>query len=448
LEEREARIYTPDLEMQIDRQTWRTLRWAIVAALFVISVINYLDRQSLSLLAPAIQKQLSLNDESYAHIVAAFMVAYTISYLIAGRITDWLGAGKSLLLFVVWWSLAEMLPPFARGARSLALARFTLGLGEGGNYVAAPKAIGQWFEPEERAMAIGIYTAGATIGATLAPILVATLSSRFGWPVVFFATGVAGLLWILPWIYLYRRMDRLTAARSKSADVHELSTEASTEDAVSENIWGQILRKRTTWYLLVARFLTDPVWYFYLFWYPKYMVQVRHLTVARVGYIIWAVYLAADIGTLIGGYLSGRLIRKGRRPLPARRTVMTFAACVMPVGILVPLLPSITQAVSVAGVIAFAHMAWLVTLTALLVDQYPSGQIGTAMGLVAAGSGLGGILSTELIGWAVTTSGYTPVFCVISLLHIVALLFLWKIREPRGLTDSANLPGPTLAVAL
>jgi len=405
--------------------TWKAVRWGIVALLFVITVINYLDRQSLSLLAPTIQKQLKMNDESYAHIVTAFLVAYTIAYVLAGRITDWLGTRKSMVLFVTWWSISEMIPPFARTARMLGFGRFMLGLGEAGNYVVAPKAISERFGPAERGTAIGIYTAGATIGATLAPLLVASLSSRYGWPSVFFVTGGIGLLWIPPWLLLYKRATGIPR-------MNEEPLQRISESAEKRSVWAAVFRRRTTWYLLIARFLTDPVWYFYLFWYPKYMVQARQLTVTRVGYIIWTVYLAADVGTLVGGYLSGRLIRKGAAPLSARRKVMTFAACVMPLGPLAALLPSITPAVSIAALIAFTHMAWLVTLSALLVDEYPTSQVATAAGLVAAGSGLGGILSTELIGWVVMHSGYIPVFMAMGVLHLAALFFLWKIREFRA----------------
>ncbi len=410
-------------------QTWTALRIAVVAALFVITVINYLDRQSLSLLAPVIQKQLSLADRDYAHIVTAFLVAYTAAYLFAGWLTDKLGAGKSMVLFVVWWSLAEMVPPFARSGRSLGAGRFLLGLGEAGNYVAAPKAIGQWFAPEDRALAIGIYTAGATIGATLAPLLVASLSVQYGWRSVFFVTGLAGLLWTAPWILLYRRM----AAAAPATTAAEARTAGT---------WKSVLRRHTTWCLLIARFLTDPVWYFFLFWYPKYMMDVRHLTVLRSGHVLWIVYLAADIGTLLGGYLSGGLIRRGATPLIARRRIMTVAACLTPLGPLAAMLPSIAGSISIAALVSFAHMAWLVTLTALIVDEFPAAQVGTAAGLIAAGSGLGGILSTELIGWAVTHSGYLSVFFVMSVLHLFALFFLWQIREAKD-NSSSELPYAT-----
>ncbi len=414
-------------------------RWVLVTALFFITVINYVDRQSLSLLAPWMQRQMSLSDRAYGHIVTVFLLAYTLSYLLAGYITDRLGSRRSMTLFVVWWSLAEMLPPFARSGLSLGASRFLLGFGEAGNYVAAPKAITEHFGPANRALAIGIYTAGATMGAAIAPPLVSQVSSRFGWPMVFFVTGLAGLVWVLPWLWIHRRLGQQPPDSLPSTE----DPIARASHTASSGGWSPILRQPQTWWLLVARFLTDPVWYFYLFWYPKYLQQSRHLSLSQTGHSAWVVYLAADVGTILGGWIALPLIRAGMQTPAVRRGVMTVAASAMLLSPLIVVVSSIRPMLGIASVIVFAHMAWLVTLTATILDRYPSSVVGVATGIIAAGSGLGGMLSSEIISAIVMHSGYTPLFWGMSLLHPLALLFYWQLKPLRPVKAANSLFQPS-----
>ena len=287
-----------------------------------------------------------------------------------------------------------------------------MGFGEAGVWVVGPKAVSELFAAEDRALAIGIYTAGATLGATIAPPLIASLSNAFGWRSVFLITGLAGLCWVAPWLFLYRtpsRPHRAAAAKMQPA-------------------WRVILQNRNLWLLLFARMMTDPVWYFYLFWYPKYLNDGRHLSLGQVGHTVWIVYFAADLGTVLGGWISGRAIRAGVQTLRARRLVMTAAALLLPLSPLVYFLPSLSAGLIIAGIIAFAHMTWMITMAAALVDLFPSNQIATAFGFVAAGSGLGGLLSTEIIAHSVTSAGFMPVFLAMGCLHPLAIFLIWKLR--------------------
>ncbi len=268
-------------------------RWWIVALLFAATVLNYIDRQSLSILATTIQHAFQINDVGYGHVVTAFLLAYTFAYAITGRVTDRLGARWSMALFILWWSLAEMLPPLVHGGVSLGVSRFLLGLGEAGIWVVAPKVIGELFAPRSRALAIGIYTAGGTLGAALAPPTISAISQGFGWPMVFFASGLLGLLWLIPWLMFTGKMRLAGPALSQTGAAR----------------WFGLLRIRNLWLLLLARFLTDPVWYFFLFWFPKYLEDVRHVPFVRVGHVVWVVYLAADLGTIAGGLLSWIFLR-------------------------------------------------------------------------------------------------------------------------------------------
>jgi ACS family hexuronate transporter-like MFS transporter len=406
------------------------LRWWITGLLFLSTVINYMDRQNLSILARTIQNDLRISDIEYSHVVKAFLVAYTLAYLFAGRLTDALGTRVSMAVFIVWWSIADMLTSLSRGVVSLGFFRFLLGIGEPGNYTAAPKAVSEWFPAKERGLVVGIYTAGATLGATIAPPLIAYLASQFHWRSVFLFTGSLGLLWVIPWLWLYRKPEdhpRLTSEERKLILDREHAAEES-EALPAEGRWSYILKRRTTWLLIFGRMLTDPVWYFYLFWFPKYLTDARHLSLAEVGRIAWIVYLAADIGCILGGYLSGVLIRRGVAPAKSRIWVMGLAAVLLPLSPLINIVESPLAAVMIAGVAAFAHLSWQISLSTMIVDLYPKALVGTVFGIVAAGSGLGGILSTELVGRAVSGYSYAPIFIVMGFLHPIAYLMIRSIR--------------------
>jgi MFS transporter, ACS family, hexuronate transporter len=399
------------------------LRWWIAALLFFSTVINYMDRQNLSILARTIQNDLQISDLEYSYVVQAFLLAYTLSYIFAGRITDRLGTRASMALFVVWWSLADMMTSLARSAWSLAGFRFLLGVGEPGNYTAAPKAVSEWFPAKERGLVIGIYTAGATLGATIAPPVIAWLASQHGWRPVFLFTGSLGLIWVIPWLWLYRRPEEHPRVTQSE---REYVCAAGPADALErvEHPWRSVLGRKETWLLMLARLITDPVWYFYLFWFPKYLNDARHLSLMEVGRIAWVVYLAADIGCIASGLLGGVLIKRGIAPVASRLWMMGGAALIPPLSPLVAFVPSAEVAVMIAALAAFGHLTWQVTLGALVVDLYPKPVVGTVFGLVAAGSGLGGMLSSNLVGQVVSAISYTPIFVVMGFLHPLAWLML------------------------
>jgi MFS transporter, ACS family, aldohexuronate transporter len=406
------------------------LRWWITGMLFVSTVINYVDRQTLSILARTIQDDLGMSDLDYSYVVQAFLLAYTVMFLFAGRVTDWLGARFSLAVFITWWSLANMASALSRSPFALGVNRFLLGVGEPGNYTAATKAVSEWFPPKERGLVIGIYTAGATVGATIAPPLIALMTRAHGWRGTFVLTGALGLLWVIPWLWLYRRPQRHPRITDEERAL-TVSLHAPQSSDIKTTEWGRwrgLLSLRETWLLLASRILTDPVWYFYLFWFPKYLSDARRLTLTEVGMIAWIVYLAADAGSILGGWASGALIKRGMSPIRSRLRVMTIAACLLPLSPLVAISSSLGFALAIASIAALAHLAWQVTLGALIVDIYPQRSVATAFGIVAAGSGLGGMISTGVVGHMVTSYSYTPVFIIMGLLHPCALLIIRQLR--------------------
>jgi MFS transporter, ACS family, hexuronate transporter len=400
------------------------LRWWIATLLLGAAVLNYVDRQTLSALAPTIQRDLVMDDRAYANVVNTFLVAYTLAYLVSGRIADRLGTRTSMGLFVAWWSLANMLTAAAHGMRSLGGFRFLLGLGEAGVWPAASKAVSEWFPARERALAIGFYTMGATLGATLAPYLViplatytysqsmpavaAMLGPGTGWRLAFLLTGAAGLFWLVPWLALYRapRQSPLLS-RAELELIEPPAAAADSADATTPWTWGQILGFRGTWLLLVGRLVTDPVWYFYQFWFPKYLGTDRHLSQDQLK-VTWIVYAAAGVGSLLGGWLSGRLVRYGLAPAPSRLWVMLGCACLMPISPFIARATGLNMTMALTVCTVLASLAWLINISSLVVDVVPRHSLGTVFSVVAAGSTVGGIVMNLIVATMVSGPSAQP----------------------------------------
>ena len=409
------------------------LRWWIITLIFFASVLNYIDRQALSILAPTIQRELQLTNEDYAAVLNWFLVAYTLSYLVSGRIVDKFGVRIGLALFVGWWSVANVLTGFARSAASLGGFRFMLGLGEAGNWTAAPKAVSEWFPARERGVAIGAYTLGGTIGATIAPILIIGLASWHSWQAAFVVTGLAGLLWLIPWLWLYRQPaqhPRLTETeRATLAEDTAAELAASGGDVAAWGRWWQFFGHREVWLLMLGRMLTDPVWYFFQFWFAKYLYDGRGVDQQSLS-VTWIIFLAADIGALAGGWFSGRLIKRRVTPPASRLWIMLGCAVLVPVAALIPSIDALWLVLALGMIAVFAHMSWLINLSALLVDRVPKAALATVFGFVAAGSSLGGIAMNKAVGAIVTQHSYAPAFYLMAILHPMALLLLWPLRRP------------------
>ncbi len=399
--------------------------------LFFAAVLNYIDRQALSILAPTIQKDLNLTDAQYGDLVNLFLIAYTASLLLSGRLVDKIGVRLSMALFVGWWSVANMCTAAARGFASLGVCRFALGLGEAGNWPGSTKAVSEWFPRAERALAIGIYTMGATLGATIAPILILELQGRFHWQAAFVVTGALGLLWVVPWLWIYRPPGKHPWIAPQERDL--LAADAAREAAESPaSIDPQVTRAgpwRTAatnphvWTLMLARLITDPVWFFFQFWFAKYLFAQHHVKQEELG-ITWMVYLAADIGAVLGGIASGFLIKRGRTSATARLAVMLACALAMPSLLLVARLESVWAIIALGMVATFAHLAWLSNISALVVDLMPRQIVATCFGIVAAGSAVGGILMNKVVVYLVEHHSYHDWFTIMAFLHPSAWVLL------------------------
>ena len=396
-------------------------------------MLNYIDRSVLGLLAPTIQKDLDISDAQYADVINFFLIAYTITYLLSGRIVDKLGVRVSLAIFVAWWSISNALTGLAQSVRSLSAFRFMLGLGEAGGFTASPKAVAEWFPPAERGVAIGLYSIGGAIGATIAPILVSVIAVHYGWRWVFAVSPVLAGLWLIFWLWLYRRPQehpRITEQEKNylAATIAPVVQTAEEKNESEWSRWAAIFREPFVWQLMLARMLTDPVWYFYQFWMPKYLHTVRGVDQKGLS-IMWIVFLAADIGFLLSGFLAGRLIKRGSTPPASRLKIMAISACLVPLSFAVPYAPTLATVIALGMVVAYAHTAWLANLTSLVVDITPKRILGTAFGVIACGSVLGGIFMNKLVAWFIAHRSYDECFYTMAFVHPLALLLIWRLRK-------------------
>lgn len=395
--------------------------WSIIALLFVIAVLNYFDRQSLAVVAPQMQAEIHLSDRGYGHIVSLFLLASAFAYAVSGFICDALGTRRSMTVFVTFWSVAEAATAFASSALLLGITRFCLGLGEPGLWIAAPKAVGEVLDKPRRSLAVGIYTAGATLGAIIAIPVILTITTRLPWRSIFLLDGAIGLLWVPLWLWMYRDEPRDTSAK-----------------LVNTSVVRDVIAQPRMWQLLIARGITDPVWYFYLFWFPKYLLSERHLSSAQMAHFGWFVYLAGGLGTIFGGLLSGIFIRQGIDAGLAYRRTMLFSAMAVIISPLAYFSVGIGMTMLVASVVAMAHMSWLTNLTSTLLEVFSPQQLGRAAGLIAAGSAFGGMLSSEIIAYCLTHGGYRPVFLTMSLMHPAAMLLLWNVFRVKPKVERAT----------
>ena len=405
-------------------------RWGVAALLFLATVINYIDRQTLSVVAPVLTRELGISNTEYANILTAFLVPYTFMYVISGWLCDKWGTRRALGTFMAWWSAANALHAFAKGAFGLGAFRFLLGLGESGNFMAAEKAISEWFPAKERGFANGLVNAAAATGAVISPPLIAWITLRYGWRSAFAMTGGLGFVWLAAWLALYKLPQvhpRISAAE------RDYILSGRGEGANHPRIpYRELLHMPAVWGLMLSRVFADPVWWFYLFWLPKYLSDVRHFSMAEIGLIAWMPYLAADLGSLFGGWWPGRAIARGRGPVDARCRAMIPFALAMPLGIAVNYLPS-TPALGLICLVTFSHMAWKTNLMTMTNDIFPVSVVGSAAGVVGLGSGLAGLISTPLVGRIVDAFGYQGVFWVMGFLHPVAMAIVLLLVRRRGI---------------
>ena len=409
------------------------LRWVIILLVFFATLINYIDRLTVSVLAPLITKDLHLSNTEYGGIATWFLLAYTISQSLSGKLYDRVGIKRGFTVSIVVWSLAAISHAFAVGLNSLSLFRFLLGLGEAGNWPGAAKTVSVWFPARQRAFAMAIFNSGAAIGSIVAPPVIVGITAYFGhWQPTFVVTGILGFIWLGVWWFVYDTPENhrwLTQAELniiREDDAAEPSgTETATPAIVPTLGWFELLRYRQTWAIVVARFLVDPIWWLYITWLPLYLNQVHGFDLKQIGLFAWVPYVAADAGSLFGGWLSGFLIGRGWSVNAARKVVIAFAAMLMPAGILAAYTPDAMGALALIGVVLFGFQVWINNVQTLPSDLFPSSAVGSVAGLGGTGAGIGSMIFIFSTGWIVDHFSYTPVLITAGILAPVGTLILF-----------------------
>jgi len=404
------------------RQSARRFRWYVCGLLFFATTINYVDRQVLGLLKPVLERQLGWNEADYGWIVFAFQLAYALMMPLAGRLMDWAGTRLGYAVAVTLWSLAAMSHALARNALGFGLARFGLGLSESANFPAAIRTVADWFPQRERALATGIFNSGANIGAIVAPLVVPFLALHYGWRSAFIATGAAGLAWVFLWGGLLRG-DRGHPPEPPPDEQPEAPPLRS------------LLSNRVTWAFIAGKFLTDPAWWFYLFWLPGFLNRVYGLDLAHLGLPIVVVYQASAVGSIGGGWIPSALLKRGWAPNRAREAAMLVCALAVTLVMLVAVAGGhMWLAVALVGVATAAHQGWSANLFTLASDLFPRGAVASVVGLGGLAGAVGGMLIAPMVGYWLDWShgAYGPLFVIAGSIYLVAFgIIHWLVSGKR-----------------
>ncbi len=406
----------------------RTLLGVLLCA---STLLNYLDRLSIGIVSIEIRTQFHMTPQDYGNVLSLFFVAYTVMYAGSGWVLDRLGTRRGFALFMAAWSLAQMLHGFAQGIATLAACRFLLGLAEPGAWPGAAKAVAEWLPPPRRALYMGIFNAGTSLGSAAAPVLIAAITLSYGWRSAFVVTGLLGFLWLIAWLAFYHppaHSPRLSPA-DRSSLTREL-TPARPLDPPSRNSLTLFLT-RPCWSLTLTRFFTDPVIYFAIFWLPEYLRTSRGFNLAMIRNYAWLPFLAGGLGYIGGGWLSGHLIDKGWNLRRARNAGLLAGAALMPLTMLTPFVPNAALALLTTSFLTIGHGVWVANFQTLPADLYPNHEVGRVMGFSGAGGALGGVVAQLATGWIVTHFSYTPAFLMAGLMHPMSAAILFRAIRPK-----------------
>jgi ACS family hexuronate transporter-like MFS transporter len=394
------------------------LRWRIAITVSAAIAISYLDRQTLPVAVQAISRDIPLTNGQFSALQSAFLFSYALMYAGGGKLVDFLGTHRGFTVIMLFWSLACASHALATSFTMLAASRFLLGVGEGGGFPAATRAVAEWFPTKERATAMGIINAGTAVGAVVAPPLVAAVLGYSNWRWIFVLTGGMGLAWAAVWWVSYSPIHVTPGQIVADAIPHPASGSATGLP------WTQLLRTRETWGLVGAKFLSDAAWFFYLFWLPKYLYDARGFDIKGVGTFAWMPSAAAGVGCLLGGGFSSYLVRRQFSLGVARKVALGLSAAVMPLVILVPHVP-VSWAIALFCLAYFGQQSWSTLVMVLPTDLFPQSVVGSIAGLVGFGGAMGGIVFGELVGYLLDHGfGYRTVFRIAGTLHIAAFLII------------------------
>ena len=402
------------------------LRWLIIGLVFFITVINYIDRMTISVLAPVITSDLGLSNTEFGAISVWFLIAYTISQGVSGKVFDRFGTKLGFVFSVIVWSVAAMMHAFATGLTSLSIYRFLLGIGEAGNFPGAAKVAAEWFPQKDRAFAQGIFNSGVALGSIVAPPLIVWLQLMYGWQVTFIATGALGFVWLIFWlVFYYPRKEHkwLTAQENEYIEAGEIQ-EAASAKSIS---YTDLLKYKETWAIVLARFLVDPVWWLYIVWLPKYLFDARGFDLKQIGLFAWFPYVAAGLGSLFGGWLAKYLIGRGWSVNKARKVIIGLSSLLMPAGIIAAYSDDSMVALAMISLVLFGFQVWINNVQTLPSDFFPSSSVGSVAGLGGVGAGIGAMIFIYSTGYVVDLYSYTPILVAAGLLAPLGTIVLFAL---------------------
>jgi ACS family hexuronate transporter-like MFS transporter len=392
-------------------------RWVIVALLFFATTTNYIDRQVFGILAPFLEKEIGWNELDYSHIVIAFQAAYAIGLLLVGRLIDRLGTKLGYCLALVCWSLASMGHALAGSVRGFAVARFALGISEAGNFPAAIKTVAEWFPKKERAFATGLFNSGSNIGAIVAPLVVPWLTLSYGWRLAFILTAAIELVWVIVWLFLYDKPEK-----SRFLKPGELTyIQSDPPDSPVKIPWLSLIKYKPAWAFAVGKFLTDPAWWFYIFWIPKFLYSKHGITLNKIGLPLIIIFLMADVGSITGGWLSSFFIKHGWTVNKGRKMAMFICALLVTPIILASQVSDLWVAVAIISLATAAHQGWSANLFTITSDAFPRKAVGSVVGFGGMAGAIGGMLISTAAGFILEFTGsYMLIFLICGLLYLIA----------------------------
>lgn len=399
-------------------------RWVICALLFFATTINYVDRQVLGILTtdPAFQATIGWNEAEYGYVNTAFQGAYALGLVIVGGLMDRFGTRKGFSFAIIFWSIAAMAHALARSPVGFGVARVALGVGEAGNFPAAIKTVAEWFPKKERAFATGIFNSGTNVGAIIAPLTVPLIASLYGWQWAFIITGALGFIWLAFWLVMYRRPEE--HSRLSAGELAYIQSDPP--EPATKIPWSRLLPHRQTWAFALGKMLTDPIWWFYLFWLPKFLNKTYGLTIDKIGLPLVVIYLVADVGSIGGGWLSSTLIKRGWTVNAARKTTMLICAlCVTPI-VFASQASNLWVAVGLISLAAAAHQGWSANIFTMTSDMFPRRAVGSVVGIGGMAGSVGGMVFAAVVGNVLerTGSNYVPLFFVAGSAYLIALLVI------------------------
>jgi MFS transporter, ACS family, hexuronate transporter len=407
------------------------IRWWIVWTLFWSTVVNYIDRQTFSVLAPVISRELHFSHTDLARIISSFQFSYAGMWLVGGVMLDLVGTRLGLSVAVIWWSAISMMTGLANSVSSFGAFRFLLGIGEGCNWPGASKTVAEWFPARERGVAVAIFDSGSSVGGALAAIIVPWIAIMFGWRYAFVQSGILGFIWLGVWLAVYHPLDRHPRATAEERVLiksgHDTAA-ASPQKGLSR--WLSLLRQPNTWGIVLGRSLTDPIWWFYVFWLPQYLSDARGFSLKQIASFAWIPFVAADVGNFTGGLASGFLIKRGLPVIRARKWVCVASSLPILAGIPAATTHDPYLAVVLISIAVWGYASWSTMGLTFPSDLFPQDVVATVTGVSGLGAGVAGALFTLLVGWLVDKFSYFPAFFLAGTVPLLATLCVLVIIRP------------------